>query len=73
MCGKIASTDDAALASIPTFHPNGALPMVTPAAVGAFLILFGIALLIVDLGVTNHGLPAAGGVVALLAGGLAML
>jgi membrane-bound serine protease (ClpP class) len=47
--------------------------MVIPAAVGALLILFGIALLILDLGVTNHGLPAAGGIVALLAGGLALL
>ena len=47
--------------------------MVIPAAIGALPIFFGIALLIVDLGATNHGLPAAGGVVALLAGGLAML
>jgi membrane-bound ClpP family serine protease len=73
MCGKIASTDDAALASIPTFHPNGALPMVTPAAIGAVLVLIGLLLFVVDLGVTNHGLPAAGGVVALLAGGLTLL
>jgi len=47
--------------------------MVIPAAVGALLILFGIALLILDLGVTNHGLPAAGGVVMMLAGGSALL
>lgn len=47
--------------------------MVIPAAIGALLILFGIALLIVDLGVTNHGLPAAVGIVTLLAGGLALL
>jgi membrane-bound ClpP family serine protease len=47
--------------------------MVIPAAVGALLILIGIALLIVDLGVTNHGLPAAGGVVMLFAGGLVLL
>ena len=47
--------------------------MVIPAAVGALLILIGIALLIVDLGVTNHGLPAAVGTVTLLAGGLALL
>ncbi len=46
--------------------------MVIPAAVGALLILVGIALLIVDLGATNHGVPAAGGVVALLAGGSAL-
>ncbi len=47
--------------------------MVIPAAVGALLILFGIALLIVDLIVANHGLPAAGGIVTLLAGGLVLL
>ncbi|MDP8899936.1 MAG: hypothetical protein M3N33_02070, partial [Actinomycetota bacterium] len=47
--------------------------MVIPAAVGALLILFGIALLIVDLGVTNHGLPVAVGVVMMLAGGSALL
>jgi membrane-bound ClpP family serine protease len=47
--------------------------MVIPAAVGALLILIGIALLIVDLGVTNHGLPAAVGVVMMLAGGSALL
>jgi membrane-bound ClpP family serine protease len=47
--------------------------MVIPAAVGALLILIGIALLIVDLGATNHGLPAAGGVVMMLAGGSALL
>jgi len=47
--------------------------MVIPAAVGALLILFGIALLIVDLVVTNHGLPVAVGVVMMLAGGSALL
>jgi len=47
--------------------------MVIPAAVGALLILFGIALLIVDLGATNHGLPAAVGIVTLLAGGLVLV
>ena len=47
--------------------------MVTPAAIGAVLVLIGLLLFVVDLGVTNHGLPAAGGVVALLAGGLTLL
>ena len=47
--------------------------MVIPAAVGALLIFFGIAVLIVDLIATNHGLPAAVGVVMMLAGGLALL
>ena len=37
--------------------------MVTPAAIGALLILIGIAVLIVDLIATNHGAPAAVGVV----------
>jgi membrane-bound serine protease (ClpP class) len=47
--------------------------MVTPAAIGAVLVLVGLALLIVDLGVTNHGLPTAGAIVTLLAGGLMLL
>ncbi|MEJ7815012.1 MAG: NfeD family protein [Rubrobacter sp.] len=47
--------------------------MVIPPAIGVILILFGIVLFIVDLSVTNHGLPTAGGIVALLAGGLALL
>src|SRR5215211_6744935 len=46
--------------------------MVIPPAIGVVLILFGIALFIVDLSVTNHGLPTAGGIVTLLAGGLAL-
>ncbi len=47
--------------------------MVVPAVIGALLILIGIALFVVDLIVSNHGLPTAGGIVALLAGGLALL
>jgi membrane-bound serine protease (ClpP class) len=47
--------------------------MVIPPAIGVLLILFGIALFIVDLSVTNHGLPTAGGILALLVGGLALL
>ena len=47
--------------------------MVIPAAIGTLLILFGLVLFIVDLNVTNHGLPTAGGIAALLAGGLALL
>jgi membrane-bound ClpP family serine protease len=47
--------------------------MLIPAAIGALLVLVGIAVLIVDLIVTNHGVPAAGGVVVMLAGGLALL
>jgi membrane-bound ClpP family serine protease len=47
--------------------------MVIPSAVGAVLLLVGIALLIVDLGVTNHGVPAAVGVVMMFAGGLVLM
>jgi membrane-bound serine protease (ClpP class) len=47
--------------------------MVIPPAIGVILILLGIALFIVDVSVTNHGLPTAGGIVTLLAGGLALL
>ena len=47
--------------------------MVIPAAVGALLILVGLVLLVVDLAATNHGLPAAGGIVMLLVGGSALL
>ncbi len=47
--------------------------MVIPPAIGVILILIGIALFIVDLSVTNHGLPTAGAILALLAGGLALI
>jgi len=47
--------------------------LVIPPLIGVILILIGIALFIVDLSVTNHGLPTAGGILTLLAGGLALL
>ena len=47
--------------------------MVIPPAIGVVLILVGITLFIVDLSVTNHGLPTAGAIVTLLTGGLAIL
>jgi membrane-bound serine protease (ClpP class) len=47
--------------------------LVIPPAIGVILILIGIALFIVDLSVTNHGLPTAGGILALVVGGLALL
>jgi membrane-bound serine protease (ClpP class) len=47
--------------------------LVIPPTIGVILILVGIVLFIVDLSVTNHGLPTAGGIVTLLAGGLALL
>ena len=47
--------------------------MVIPPAIGTLLILVGLVLFIVDLHVTSHGLLTAGGIVTLLAGGLALL
>jgi membrane-bound ClpP family serine protease len=47
--------------------------MMIPPAIGVILIPVGIVLFIVDLSVTNHGLLTAGGIVTLLAGGLALL
>jgi len=47
--------------------------MAIPPTIGVILILVGIVLFIVDLSVTNHGLLIAGGIVTLLAGGLALL
>jgi len=47
--------------------------MVIPGAIGALLLLIGLVLFIVDLNVTSHGLPTAGGIVALFAGGLLLL
>jgi membrane-bound ClpP family serine protease len=49
------------------------MPIVTPPVIGALLILIGLVLFIVDLNVSNHGLPTAGGILALLAGGLTLL
>ena len=47
--------------------------MLTTSAIGALLIIIGIVLFIVDLNVISHGLLTAGGIVMLLAGGLALL
>ena len=47
--------------------------LVISPTIGVILILFGIVLFIVDLHVISHGLLTAGGIVALLAGGLAFL
>jgi membrane-bound serine protease (ClpP class) len=46
--------------------------MVIPPTLGVILILIGIVLFIVDLHVIGHGLLTAGGIVTLLAGGLAL-
>jgi membrane-bound serine protease (ClpP class) len=42
-------------------------------AIGVVLVLIGLALFLVDLNVTNHGLPTAGAILTLLAGGLVLL
>jgi hypothetical protein len=47
--------------------------MALPLAIGVVLVLVGLALFLVDLNVTNHGLPTAGAILALLAGGLVLL
>jgi len=44
-----------------------------PPTVGVVLVLVGLALFLVDLSVTNHGLPTTGAILALLAGGLTLL
>ncbi|MBA2715058.1 MAG: hypothetical protein H0U55_16080 [Rubrobacteraceae bacterium] len=47
--------------------------MSIPPAIGVVLVLSGLALFLVDLSVTNHGLPTAGALLALLAGSLVLL
>src|SRR5215207_4821614 len=47
--------------------------LVMPPTLGVILILIGIVLFIVDLHVISHGLLTAGGIITLLAGGLALL
>ena len=46
--------------------------LLIPPALGVILILLGIVLFIADLHVISHGLLTAGGIVTLLAGGLAL-
>src|SRR5215218_1517222 len=68
------SSDDATFIRISIDRPHGtAATMVIPSAIGVILILIGIVLFIVDLHVISHGLLTAGGIVTLLAGGLALL
>ena len=47
--------------------------MAIPPVIGVILVLVGLALFLVDLNVTNHGLPTAGSILALFAGGLILL
>jgi membrane-bound ClpP family serine protease len=71
---QLLVSDDAIFLRKPIDRPHGsAAMMVMPPAIGVILILIGIVLFIVDLSVTNHGLLTAGGILTLLAGGLALL
>jgi membrane-bound ClpP family serine protease len=71
---KSPQTNDATVTRIPTHRPEAAsLTMVISPAIGVILVLVGLALFLVDLNVTNHGLPTAGAILALLGGGLALL
>jgi membrane-bound ClpP family serine protease len=47
--------------------------MLTLQAIGVVLVVVGLALFLVDLSVTNHGLLTAGAILTLLAGGLVLL
>jgi membrane-bound serine protease (ClpP class) len=47
--------------------------MITLPTIGVVLVVVGLALFIVDLSVTNHGLLTAGAILTLLAGGLVLL
>src|SRR5918997_813323 len=67
-------SDDAIFICKPIDRPHGTAAMlVIPPTIGVILILIGIALFIADLHVISHGLLTAGGIVTLLAGGLALL
>jgi membrane-bound ClpP family serine protease len=71
---KSLRTDDVSVAHIPPDSLGSALlTMVITPAIGVVLVLVGLALFLIDLSVTNHGLPTAGAILALLAGGLALL
>ena len=49
------------------------LEMVVLPTIGVVLVIAGLVLFVVDLSVTNHGVPTAGGILELLAGGLVLL
>jgi membrane protein implicated in regulation of membrane protease activity len=67
-------SDDAIFICKPIDRPHGTAAMlVIPPTIGVILILVGIALFIADLHVISHGLLTAGGIITLLAGGLALL
>ena len=67
-------TDDATVIHASFDRPEGAFPaVVIPPEIGVVLVLVGLALFLVDLKVTTHGLPTAGAILALVFGGLALL
>src|SRR5215210_521316 len=67
-------SDDAIFICKPIDRPRGTAAMVViPPTIGVILILIGIALFSADLHVISHGLLTAGGIVTLLAGGLALV
>src|SRR5215203_6332432 len=67
-------SDDAIFLRKPIDRPHATAAMLLiPPALGVILLLIGIVLFIVDVSVTNHGLLTAGGIVTVLAGGLALL
>ena len=66
-------TDDATVIHASFDRPEGAFPaVVIPPEIGVVLVLVGLALFLVDLKVTTHGLPTAGAILALVFGGLAL-
>ena len=71
---QLRSTDDATPTRVPPAHPDSDVAaMVIPPSIGVVLVLVGLALFLIDLKVTNHGLPTAGAILSLVAGGLALL
>src|SRR3712207_8498097 len=59
---------------MPTGRTDDTLPMMAiPPTIGVVLVLVGLALFLVDLNVTSHGLLTVGAILALLAGGLVLL
>src|SRR3712207_9422220 len=75
MCDTITlETDDATVTCPSLVRSDGTPPtMVIPPSIGVVLVLVGLALFLIDLKVANHGLPTAGAILSLVAGGLALL
>ena len=69
---QLAQIDDATVICASFAPPDGAFAVVISPAIGAILILVGLALFLVDLKATNHGLPTAGAILSLILGGLVL-